>query len=535
MWRGKERVCKFVFSGLLAIAGGVTGCSDPGSGHEPPGMMTPPPPEPPKLAWQRTLMPTAALELAPRARGWSVVRGIIHLHSPHSHDACDNNPQPGGQLNAPCLAHLRLGLCQTRQDFAMLTDHAGHMTEVPFESLVLTDAAAGDEPVRERGTVIGNSLRCDDGVAPGQRVLLTAGGENQLMPVGLHRHLGDTPDERAANMKAESPAAVQAFHNAGGAVLLPHGESRSLELIKTLAAGGLDGMEVYNLHANIDPTIRSTYLGLEALGAVAGLAPWLPATPIEEGGPEPDLAMLGFLLPNPNQLGKFDALLGLGRHLLPMAGSDIHENSFKQLLADGERGDSYRRLMRWFGNHLLVPKGQPLTPVLLNEAVRSGRGYTVFHLFGPPESFDFYAEPGAAGQPIGELGDTVTVGAKLHLVAPRPLPKDDRRAEPVLRLTLLRVAPGASSAQVVQTRLWSAAELQAGAATFVVDTATAGPGAYRAEVTVIPRHLVHLVAANNPTDGAVYLHEFPYLYSGVIYVEAAQPLGHTARRGAAAQ
>ncbi len=218
-----------------------------------------------------------------------------------------------------------------------------------------------------------------------------------------------------------------------------------------------------------------------------------------------------------------------------MAGSDIHENSFKQQLADGERGDSYRRLMRWFGNHLLVPKGQPLTPMLLNEAVRSGRGYTVFHLFGPPESFDFYAEPGAARQPIGELGDTVTVGAKLHLVAPRPLPKDDRRAEPVLRLTLLRVAPGDSSAQVVQTRLWSAAELQAGAATFVVDTTTAGPGAYRAEVTVIPRHLVHLVAANNPTDGAVYLHEFPYLYSGVIYVEAAQPLGHTARRGAAAQ
>ena len=32
----------------------------------------------------------------------------------------------------------------------MLTDHAGHMTEAPFESLFLPDAAAGDEPVRER-------------------------------------------------------------------------------------------------------------------------------------------------------------------------------------------------------------------------------------------------------------------------------------------------------------------------------------------------------------------------------------------------
>ena len=493
-----------------------------------------PPPEPPKLVWQRTLGPTAGLDLAPRARGWSVVRGIIHLHSPYSHDACDNNPQPGGQLNAPCLSHLRLGLCQTRQDFAMLTDHAGHMTEAPFESLFLADAAAGDELIRERGPVIGNSLRCDDAAAPGQRVLLTVGGENQLMPVGLHHHLGDTVAERVASMTAESPAAVQAFHAAGGAVLLPHGESRPLELIKDLAAAGLDGMEVYNLHANIDPKIRSTYLDLDGLGAVAGLAPWLPATPVAEGGPEPDLALLGFLLPNKNQLGKFDALLGLGRHLLPVAGSDIHENSFKQLLADGERGDSYRRLMRWFGNYLLVPGGQALTPVLLNEAVRKGRGYTVFHLFGPPEGFDFYAEPGPAGQPLAELGDTVTVGAKLHLVAPRPLPKDDLRSEPVLRLTLLRVAPGAAAAQVVQTRLWSAAELAAGAA-FVIDTAAAGPGAYRAEVTVIPRHLLHLVGTNNQGGDAVYLHEFPYLYSGVIYVEAAQPLGHTARGGAAAQ
>jgi hypothetical protein len=350
-------------------------------------------------------------------------------------------------------------------------------------------------------------------VAAGQRVLLTVGGENRLMPVGLHHHLGDTTEARAASMNAETPEAVQAFHDAGGSVLVPHGESRTLELLQTLAAAGLDGMEVYNLHANIDPTIRSTYLGLDGLGAVASLVPWLAATPVADGGPEPDLAMLGFLLPNQNQLGKFDALLGQGRHLLPMAGSDIHENSFKQLLADGERGDSYRRLMRWFGNYLLVPAAKPLTPALLREAVQKGRGFSVFHLFGPPVGFDFYAEPAAAGAPAGELGDTVPIGAKLHLVAPRPLPATDRRAEPVLRLSLLRVAPGATTSQVVQTRLWSAAELQAGAA-LVVDTAALGAGAYRAEVTVIPRHLLHLLGP----DSAPYLHEFPYLYSAVIYV-----------------
>ena len=33
MWRGKERVCKFAFSGLLAVAGGVSGCV--GAGQRP--------------------------------------------------------------------------------------------------------------------------------------------------------------------------------------------------------------------------------------------------------------------------------------------------------------------------------------------------------------------------------------------------------------------------------------------------------------------------------------------------------------------
>lgn len=528
MWLANSRLFKLSVFALLTAAR-CSVAEDPLTPE-----MTTPPPEPPKLAWQRTLRPTASLAVPARARGLTAVRGIIHLHSPYSHDACDGNPQPGGQLNAPCLAHLRLGLCQTRQDFAMLTDHATHMTEAPFEQLFLTDTTAGDELLREGGDAVGNSLRCDDAVAAGQRVVLTVGGENALMPVGLHHHLGTTRDERAANMNAETPAAVQAFHDAGGAVLVPHGESRPLELLKDLAAAGLDGMEVYNLHANIDPKIRSTYLDLDGLGAVAGLAPWFSATPVAEGGPEPDLAMLGFLLPNKNQLGKFDTLLGLGRHLLPMAGSDIHENSFKQLLADQERGDSYRRLMRWFGNYLLVPSGQTLTPARLNEAVRKGRGFTVFHLLGDPDGFDFYAEPAQPGKPIGELGDTVAVGAKLHLFAPRPLPKEDQRREPVLRLTLLRVAPGQSTAQVVQTRLFSAAELQAGAS-LVADTATLGAGAYRAEVTVIPHHLMHLLGAGNGNDTTAYLHEFPYLYSGVLYVEGAQPIGDTDRRGAAAQ
>lgn len=473
--------------------------------------------EPPRLVWQKTLAPTGSLHFAQAARGLRVVRGIIHLHSVYSHDACDGDPQPGGHPNAACLGHLRQALCATRQDFAFLTDHAVHMTEVPFEKLFLTDAAAGDEAEHATGEpgvdVVGSELRCDDAVAAGQRVHVAVGGENELMPVALRRHLGDTVEARSQSMHGETLAAEQAFHQAGGAVLVPHGESRTLELLRQLAPA-LDGMEVYNLHANIDPKIRSTYLGLEGLGAVAGLTPWLAATPVADGGPEPDLAFLGFLQANLNQLSKFDALLAEGHRLLPTLGSDIHENAFKQELADGERGDSYRRLMRWFGNHLLVPPG-PLTTATLRDAVLHGRGYGVFHVFGEPEGFDFHAtSPSPSPGTTFELGDTAPRGAMLHLQAPRPLPATETSSEPVLRLTVLYIAAGGAGSEVAATKFVTAAELQAGAA-LTVDTSQRGPGAYRAELQIVPRHLLHLLG-----DGAAaYAHEYPYLYSGPIYVQ----------------
>jgi hypothetical protein len=446
-----------------------------------------------------------------------VARGIIHLHSVYSHDACDGLPRPNGQPNAPCLAHLRQALCTTRQDFALLTDHADHMALSDFAQLFLTDSAAGDQPERATGEpgvdIVGNSLRCDDAVAAGQRVHLAVGGENELMPVALRRPLGDSDDARSLAMHGESLAAEQAFHAAGGAVLLAHGESRSLDLLRQLAPE-LDGMEVYNLHANLDPKIREGDLGLPGLGAIGGLAPWLAAVPVADGGPEPDLALLGFLDPNRNQLAKYDTLLGDGHKLLALLGSDIHENVFKDPLADGERGDGYRRLMRWFGNYLLLPKG-PITSAGLRDAIRKGRGFGVFHLFGPPTGFDFFAV--AAGPTPGatfELGDSAPRGAILTLTAPRPLPAGYRSSEPALRLSIRYIALGSSTSEAVGSRLVSADELQAGV-TLHLDTASRPAGAYRAELTLVPRHLLPLLGP----DTAPYLHEYPYLYSSPIYIK----------------
>lgn len=489
-----------------------------------------PPPSPPPLTWEKTLPATSSLTFPVTGRGLRPVRGIIHLHSVYSHDACDGKPQLAGVPNGPCLANLRAGLCATRQDFAFLTDHATLMADSAFADLFLTNPAAGDLAERAAADpdpgvdVVGSDLRCADDVAAGHRVHLAVGGENELMPVALRRHLGTTAAERHTAMTAGTPAAVRAFHAAGGAVLVAHGESRSLEQLTQLAEAGLDGMEVYNLHANIDPKIRGPYLGLDPVGALAGLAPWLVGRPVSEGGPEPDLAFLGFLSPNNNQLTKFDTLLSAGYKLAPVLGSDIHENTLKEPLSDGERGDGYRRLMRWFGNYLLLPAGEKkLTSGLLREALVAGRSFGVFEIFGPPQGFDFHAAtPGASF----ELGQQAPIGARLLISLPRPFPAELRGAEPLLRLSVryapLAAGPGPSPmlqpGQEVLSRTYSADDLAAlGPAVspqVELQTTGRGPGAYRVEVLVVPRHLLHLVGENP----ALFSHEYPYLYSAPIFV-----------------
>lgn len=482
--------------------------------------------EPPRPVWDKKLVPTSELLAPQRARGLRPVRGIIHLHSPYSHDACDNDPQPGGKVNAPCLANLRKAVCTTRQDFAMLTDHATHMGEAPFDKLFHADEAAGDKLLRDvapnAGDILGASWRCDDSQDPGLKgrtVTVTVGGENDLMPVGLRHHLGSTEEERKRSMSDGSPAAIAAFKQAGGVVLQAHGESRKRADMITLAQAGLGGMEVYNLHANIDPKIREPYLGLDPLGAIVGLAPWLSSTPVDKGGPEPDLAVLGFLSENRPQLAHYDALLGLGHKLHPTLGSDIHENTIKLELADGERGDSYRRLMRWFTNHLLVPPGASPTaapsPTELKTALEQRRGYGVFEVLGPPHGFDYYAD-GTDPMQRGEIGAEVAAGATLHLRPPQPLPPDAQGTEPVLRVVILRVAPGAEKSQPVLERQLTATELKAGP-DLTVDTKASGPGAYRVEVHLLPLHLLPLLGA----EAKQYKREYPYLYSGPIFVRAA--------------
>ena len=136
----------------------------------------------PETPWPATLEGTTTLG---DRRGRRIVRSIIHVHSPLSHDACDGEGWVDGELaDAACLEHFRAAMCALRLDAVMITDHVPHLDEVAFEDALWI--MGDDEPVMEGGEIVANRMACPDG----HRVLLTVGSENALMPVALARHVG---------------------------------------------------------------------------------------------------------------------------------------------------------------------------------------------------------------------------------------------------------------------------------------------------------------------------------------------------------
>ena len=110
--------------------------------------------EPSTVPWSQGLEETS--EALEEVRGYTPRRGIVHLHSPWSHDACDGLGYVDGEPNLECAADLREGLCTTRQDYAYLTDHPDYSTTQAYEDLLFLED--GDESLTS-----GARLHCDNG------------------------------------------------------------------------------------------------------------------------------------------------------------------------------------------------------------------------------------------------------------------------------------------------------------------------------------------------------------------------------------
>jgi hypothetical protein len=467
---------RLLFASLL-----VAGCSGE----------TKAPAEPPAQprAWSRLAVPTKdALE---PVRGFVPARGIVHSHSPHSHDACDGHGLDAqGKPDPTCTANLRRGICEAAEDFVFLTDHADNMAAATFEELLYI--GEGDETVLgSGGAPIGNFVACGDG----RRVLVTVGTENAIMSLGLERHVPGDAEARRATYKANEVATADAMHAAGALVAVPHTESRTPEY---LASMPVDAIEIYNLHAAIDPDIRQDFLGLDGFAAATSILPFMRQ---DEDGPEPDLTLLGFFEDLPIYGERWDQLLAT-RHVTGVAGTDVHENTFAGMMRDGERGDSYRRLMRFFSNVALV-SGE-VTPASVKGALASGRSYVAFEILGVPTGFDFHAKAG--GETI-EMGGKATAGASIFVKAPRLHNPDPAAPEPEISMHVWRIGPGSAREDML-----GAPGMPEGG---VFEIASAEPGIYRVEVRITPRHLrPHL-----GDQGDKYIRDSLWVVSNPIRIE----------------
>jgi hypothetical protein len=276
-------------------------------------------------------------------------------------------------------------------------------------------------------------------------------------------------------------------------VWVAHTESKELAVLRAVRPHGI---EVYNLHANIDPEIRSMYLGLPSGGALTKAAEFADTNP---GHPEPDLAMIAFLTANQPSIDKWNALLGEGMKLAATAGSDAHQNAIPVTFADGERGDSYRRVLRWFGNIAIVADHRD--PAQIEQAMATGRIFTVVEMLGTPAGFDVRAEAGGATY---EIGATVPRGGRLVVDVPTVRNLAPSLPAPVIRTRVVWIEPGGAV-----TELASSTDPQ-------VAVNLGAPGAYRVEISMIPHHLGRYLGDLGPDMAAV---EMPWIYVSPFYVE----------------
>jgi len=158
--------------------------------------------------------------------------------------------------------------------------------------------------------------------------------------------------------------------------------------------GGFDGIEVYNLFTNTKE-ISYPRLVFDGLWSYWGY---------------PDLLFATFYRRPEAALRKWDELNAAGGvRLAGLAGNDSHANvGFRVGGGGGGRPafqfylDPYERSFRVVRNRVLLRRGTPPTAGAVLEALRAGRGYIGFDIFGDSGGFRFTAAAGAEEMTMGE-------------------------------------------------------------------------------------------------------------------------------------
>lgn len=412
--------------------------------------------EPPVARWSPGLV--FRTERGPTARGFLDRKGLVHAHSIYSHDACDGQPKnDAGVYDVDCLADFRRDLCKAQHDFVFLTDHGDSFIDNEFPDVLLYRPAEGDTLVTHGAGPTANRLACPNA----DPVLVMAGTETGGgMPVGLERHAGTPATRRASYGKDEF--AIAAAKDAGAVALVAHTEDYTPEELVSLP---LDGFEMFNLHRN---TLQNVGIAAELVIGKVSMGDF-------EGLPHPDAFFTAFNLDDQTYLSTWGTVFARGVKRVTTMGTDCHRNTFRDKLQDGERIDSYRRMMIMFSNHLLVRADAEVDDRALKEALRARRLYGTFEFLGTPDGFDFFATEGAQTK---EIGDSVSLaaGASLEVKTPRVRDLDPSAPAPAITTRLFRAKEGG----------WDEVASTTEPTLRHVPTQ---PGVYRVEVRMVPSHL----------------------------------------------
>ncbi|MFN7684819.1 MAG: hypothetical protein ACK5QT_05345 [Oligoflexia bacterium] len=429
-------------------------------------------------SWQKHL-PTMD-ERAQQASPW--LRTLIHMHSIHSHDACDKKPQKNGNPNERCLEDFRRGLCREHVDLVFITEHRKSLAEISFQDMI--PIRDNDRLLLEGGKVIGTEHTCPDG----HKVTMYQGSENSMMALGLTRHPEPVPGSTLEQTyNALTPEAAASFRQAGGIVGMSHAEEKEKD-IGLLRQIRPEVIEAYNLHANLLQTVKPKVRVGRTLETLVEVLSFI-SNPLVE----PDLIFHAFFSENQPSLRKWSQL-AMDGEVTGIAGTDAHQNAFPIKMWDVERVDSYRRSIRWFSNWIKAPK-QP-TRLQALDALKAGRSLVVFETLGDPLGFDFWA---TSAQGTHLMGDKISWnsvgGAGLTLNVRIPPQAQSQVKVQILKATDEGWVPVAQSNH--QDLSYQPTE----------------PGAYRAELRMIPRHLRRHLR----TKGYL-IREMPWVYSNAIYV-----------------
>lgn len=274
--------------------------------------------------------------------------GVVHVHTSLG----------GHSTGTP--AEVIKAAQSNRLDFVVMTEH----TENDFDTAAMTLAGT-------RGGVLflpGNETQTADG----SRFLVTPGAA-MTGEAGRLTTEDFTTRERAT----------------GRAVFAAYPDD-----FKAWDAAEIDGIEIYNLFTNARRA-RPFTLFFDSLWSL--------------GGGYPELIFTRFYERPTNALARWDELAARrAAPLSALAGNDAHANVGAHLrLASGERLigvqlDPYERSFRIVRMHVLLPAAEQLNEATLLAALRTGRSFIGFDVFGDTNGFRFTAMNEAETRTMGE-------------------------------------------------------------------------------------------------------------------------------------